>query len=230
MPIRVVVISDTHMKHDQLTMPAGDILVHCGDFTNGGTLAEMAQFSVWLGEQDYQHKIVIGGNHDKMLERDPRAARACLGDGFNGVVYLEDSGVSLMGLNFYGSPWAPAFGSGWAFQLTSQAHANDKWGRAVDYMASTGARGIDVLVTHGPPRGILDATEDDILVDGLRQKERVGCPELRRLVQTYPPQLHLFGHIHESPGIQVHGGTCFVNAANCDLGYKLQQQPLVVLL
>jgi len=225
---RLVIISDTHMKHDSLTMPPGDILLHLGDFTNGGTLAEMAQFSVWLGEQDYQHKIVIGGNHDKGLEKDPGVAKACLGDGFNGVVYLEDSGVSLRGLNFYGSPWTPAFGSGWAFQLTSQAHAAQRWSRLHDYVAAQGS--LDVLLTHGPPRGILDAIEDDILVAGVRQKERVGCPELRKVVQVLRPQLHLFGHVHESPGVQVAGATCFVNAANCDLSYKVTRQPLVVLL
>ena len=30
-PVRVVLISDTHSSHRQLDLPAGDILIHCGE-------------------------------------------------------------------------------------------------------------------------------------------------------------------------------------------------------
>lgn len=225
---RIVVISDTHMRHEQLPMPKGDILVHCGDLTNAGSLAEINQFGLWLGQQDYEHKVVIAGNHDKLFERDVHNARQLLGDGFNGVVYLEDSWCSLRGLNFYGSPWTPSFGTGWAYQLTSDAHASERWERIEAARAALGH--IDVLITHGPMRGVLDQTDDMTMVAGLLSKERVGCRQLRDTMRRVKPQLHLFGHIHESPGIQVAEGVCHVNAASCDLSYRVQQKPVVILV
>lgn len=36
--MRIVQISDTHSRHDPLTgIPEGDVLVHCGDFSDNGT-------------------------------------------------------------------------------------------------------------------------------------------------------------------------------------------------
>ena len=35
------VVSDTHNMHDRCEVPEGDVLIHCGDFTNKGTLKEM---------------------------------------------------------------------------------------------------------------------------------------------------------------------------------------------
>lgn len=42
--VRVVVVSDTHNKHNLIEILPGDILVHCGDFTNkGGSMIVAAQ-------------------------------------------------------------------------------------------------------------------------------------------------------------------------------------------
>ncbi len=46
-----------------------------------------------------------------------------------------------------------------------------------------------ILITHGPPRGILD-------------DQNYGSNALRNLVDKNPPRLHLFGHIHQSFGRQ----------------------------
>ena len=37
--LRVVLVSDTHCKHGDLTVPPGDVLLHAGDFTRRGTVA-----------------------------------------------------------------------------------------------------------------------------------------------------------------------------------------------
>lgn len=47
------------------------------------------------------------------------------------------------------------------------------------------------MLTHGPPYGILDMTEDN---------QVVGCEHLRRAVARCRPRLHYFGHIHEGWG------------------------------
>lgn len=52
---------------------------------------------------------------------------------------------------------------------------------------------IDIMLTHGPPYGILDTTWQD---------EQVGCENLARAVQRCRPRLHCFGHIHEGWGAE----------------------------
>lgn len=63
-----------------------------------------------------------------------------------------------------------------------------------------------VLVTHPPPRGILD---------GVLGRVHAGCRVLRRLIETHPPRLVLCGHIHEQPGVVELARTTVVN---CTLG------------
>ena len=62
--LRFVAISDTHNKHADLVVPPGDVLIHAGDVTWGGTLAEVEAFNAWLGTLPHKHKIVVAGNHD----------------------------------------------------------------------------------------------------------------------------------------------------------------------
>ncbi len=63
----------------------------------------------------------------------------------------------------------------------------------------------DVLVTHGPPLGFGDRT---------RREQRVGCEDLLRRVRVVRPKLHLFGHIHEDPGVWQDAGTAFANVTS----------------
>jgi Icc-related predicted phosphoesterase len=61
----------------------------------------------------------------------------------------------------------------------------------------------DILITHGPPYGILDKN---------RVGFSAGCQSLKRAVKRIHPKLHVFGHIHEAGGMVEMGGTTFVNA------------------
>ena len=62
--LRLVVISDTHNKHRSLKLPQGDVLIHCGDFTDKGTSVEVQDFTKWFIDTPFKHKIVIAGNHE----------------------------------------------------------------------------------------------------------------------------------------------------------------------
>ena len=62
--MKILQISDTHNQHRQLTdLPAADVIVHCGDFTDNGTEEEVLNFLNWFVELPYPHKIFITGNH-----------------------------------------------------------------------------------------------------------------------------------------------------------------------
>jgi len=64
MVIRIVAISDTHNQHDELELPEGNILVHCGDFTNTGSYPEILLFVRWFAAQPHPTKLLVFGNHD----------------------------------------------------------------------------------------------------------------------------------------------------------------------
>ena len=66
---RIVCISDTHNRHDNIKVPDGDILIHAGDATNGGTIEEIAAFGKWFASLSHKHKIFVAGNHDWLFER-----------------------------------------------------------------------------------------------------------------------------------------------------------------
>jgi len=195
---RLVLLSDTHGYHDRLRVPEGDVLVHAGDFCTSGKEQQARSFARWLARQPHPHKVVIAGNHDRCLELDLRLGEQI----FEGATYLLDREATIAGLRFYGSPWQPEFLS-WAFNLPRGEPLRRVWAGIPS--------GIDVLITHGPPFGVLDRTFTDDLV---------GCEELLMAVQRARPRLHVFGHIHEGAGVQALGRTLFVNASVCTVGYE----------
>ena len=204
--MRIVCLSDTHNLQDRIEVPDGDVLLHAGDFTGRGTPAEIAAFGEALAALPHRHKLVIAGNHDFLFQSDPEEARKLLGD----VTYLEDAGAHVEGLHVWGSPWQPWFHD-WAFNLPRGKRLAEKWALAPE--------SVDVLVTHGPPRGILDTTF---------RGEVVGCEELELARARIRPRLHVFGHIHESFGTHRADGILSVNACSCDLRYRPVNPPVVV--
>ena len=144
--MRIVCLSDTHNLHSAFAVPEGDVLVHAGDATLRGTREEVVAFDAWLGTLPHRHKVLVAGNHDWLFEREPDRARGMI----TNATYLQDEGVTIDGLAFWGSPWQPWFLS-WAFNLQRGAPLREKWDRIP---AAT-----DVLITHGPPHGILDRVE-----------------------------------------------------------------------
>lgn len=212
--VRVVVLSDTHNMHRYVEVPEGDILIHAGDicqslgqrasrraFQNRKTLTD---FNAWLGTLPHKHKVVIAGNHEFLCQENREEAERILSN----AIYLQDSGVRLGGLYFWGSPWQPEYG-GWAFNLPTGAPLQKKWEQIPDHT--------DVLITHGPPRGILDC-------NGYLE---CGCDDLLKAVERVKPALHVFGHIHAAAGSLLQEGTQFINAALVDEDYNIVHAPTV---
>lgn len=199
--MRIVVISDTHGLHNRIEgLPDGDVLVHAGDFMNSGyDPQDIWSFNRWLGEQPFESRIVIGGNHDRLFQNSPEQARALL----TNAIYLENSGASIGDASFWGSPYTPEF-LNWAFMYPRGAAAREYWDQIPD--------GLDVLITHGPPFGVLD----QIAPGG----EHLGCEELLRAVENKKPKVHIFGHIHGGAGTFDNGVTRFINAAYLNESYK----------
>ena len=76
--IRISVISDTHTRHRLIPMedlPGGDILIHAGDIMNSGyDKNDILDFCTWFQSlKQYEDKIFIAGNHDRLFENHPQA-------------------------------------------------------------------------------------------------------------------------------------------------------------
>lgn len=194
--MRLVCIADTHLWERSLPpVPDGDVLVHAGDLLRRGTLSELDHAAAWLRAQPHAHKLAIAGNHDWCFLHTPAPARNVLADA--GVAYLQDAELVIDGVRFWGSPWQPEFG-GWAFNLPRGEALAAKWALVPE--------GVDVLVTHGPPRGYGD----------LVSRGSQGCDDLLSALDRIRPAVHVFGHIHEDGGLWRHGPTAVVNATTDD--------------
>ncbi len=207
--MRVVCISDTHLAHEKvkIKIPDGNILIHAGDATCEGTIAEITAFNRWFAHFHHKHKIMIAGNHDWLFQKDPTLAKSILSPS---ITYLQDSFVQIRDLKIFGSPWQPEF-LNWAFNLPRGSRLGEKW-QAIP-------EDTDILITHGPPAGILDQTPDG---------EHVGCDDLMGAVARVKPKLHVFGHVHHGYGTKEVSGTRFINASICDEAYLPSHTPIVV--
>lgn len=205
--MRLVFISDTHNRLNDVTVPDGDVLIHSGDFCMRGNLAEVQKFSAQLEKLPHPHKIVVAGNHDWSFVTDNAAARAALAH----AIYLQDELIEIGGLKFYGSPWQPQFHN-WAFNLPrGSEQLRAKWAMIPE--------NIDILVTHGPPKGILDK---------ILTKVHVGDELLLKRVLDIRPKIHCFGHIHESYGQHIQDGITFINASSLNMFYQPANCPIVL--
>ncbi|MBX7169824.1 MAG: metallophosphatase domain-containing protein [Pyrinomonadaceae bacterium] len=211
--MKIVCLSDTHNCNENIEVPDGDILLHAGDATVRGTIFEINQFANWFTSLPHKHKIFVAGNHDWLFENDNALARMLISQ----VSYLQDSFIEIEGLKIYGSPWQPRFYD-WAFNLNRGAELAEKWKQI--------PLNTDILITHGPPNGILDEVPRKYSI------ENTGCEELRKRVETLAEfgnlKLHLFGHIHCGYGQMEKFGVKFVNASNCDEEYNPTQPPIIV--
>jgi Icc-related predicted phosphoesterase len=220
---KIVAISDTHGKHDHITkdLPEADIIIHAGDCTNVGQPNELLDFLNWYSNLPYKHKIFIAGNHDFCFEQlHPMFSGVGEKEYIDiskefkdkGVIYLMDKMVEVEGLKIYGSPWQPRFYD-WAFNVDRGEAIAKKWEKIPE--------GLDVLITHGPPYGILDYTYTS---------NRVGCEELYKKIMQVRPKISIFGHIHYGYGYKEYDGMSFFNAASLGENYEYENKPILIIL
>jgi len=206
--VRLVLLSDTHGNHRNVQVPEGDLLIHAGDFTwLSRSMREVSDFNRWLGELPHRHKIVVPGNHEFFLESDP-SKRSMLSK----ALVLIDEAIEIDGLRIWGSPVTPLYGG--AFGMSSAADRKRLYANIPD--------DLDVLITHGPPFGILDMMPNCSL--------HTGCRELFDAVIRVKPKVHVFGHLHGAHGIFQTKNTIYVNAALCGPHVEIDDGPVVLCL
>ncbi len=244
--LRLVIVSDTHNVDIPISrFPEGDLLIHAGDHTKNGLISELNDAANWLHSlaQRYTYGVVsIAGNHDMPLDAETWLQAAPLSqpeelwnselintarDLFNRsgidevpIRLLQHSAEEIAGLKFFGTPYIGLTPRRQTMTLDnplrSEGFSRDHQ-RLIELYADIPS-GLDVLITHSPPLGILDSS---VQYGGvLREKPiAIGSMALRdRLWGMHPserPRLHIFGHEHDSNGVfrDEELGILFVNAA-----------------
>ncbi|KAK2764872.1 hypothetical protein FQN54_008569 [Arachnomyces sp. PD_36] len=210
---RFLIISDTHGKEftekNKPNQPV-DVAIHCGDLTDESKTEEFKNTIQLLKDIDAPLKLAIAGNHDltmdlplfqrKVDEAETRSVglelfKSVYGDPGEARTLFEDAGITFLdegthhfslgngaSLTVYASPYTPRLGD-WGFQFPrNQGH---------DFSME---KGVDVAITHGPPKGVLDNNAFG---------QRAGCPILFEAIARARPRIHCFGHVHEAWGAKL---------------------------
>ncbi|KAK7754119.1 hypothetical protein SLS62_003965 [Diatrype stigma] len=209
---RFLIISDTHSEDNPSSrQQSADVAIHCGDLTEESKIKEFRVTLELLKNIQAPLKLVIAGNHDFTLDLptfkgnienspdalDPELVQREFGHYGEVQQLFEDAkvhGIHLLHegthqfeldngalLTVYASPYTPSHES-WGFSYRPQQH---------DFLIPASA---DVVVTHGPPHGIMDTNAAG---------KRAGCPNLFAAVARAQPKLHCFGHMHEGWGAKL---------------------------
>ncbi|KAJ5129264.1 uncharacterized protein N7515_005303 [Penicillium bovifimosum] len=181
--ITIVCISNTYKERPEL--PEGDVLIHAGDLTTTGSLAELEITLKWLHTQPHPIKIVIAGKNDSYLDYFKRGSPAWAAGlepdvNWGDIIYLHHDYVALQCPNgrevtIFGSPFSPRTTPSAGFQYPRGA---DIWAEVTD--------DVDIFVTHTPPWTHLDSLR--------------GCPHLLNRMWRCPPRLVIFGGSIENWG------------------------------
>jgi Icc-related predicted phosphoesterase len=182
--VKIVATADLHGSLPNV-LPDGDVLVIAGDVCPLSNHERQYQarglravFAVWVEVQltRFNDVLWVAGNHDFVLQDSKK-----LGPSLPGT-YLQDTGMWLDGIRFWGTPWTPTFGK-WAFMAEEDV---------LEGIFSMIPEDTDVLISHGPPRFSCDRT--------LRTDENVGSLSLRTRIWKTGVRYVVCGHIHEGYG------------------------------
>lgn len=180
-------ISDTHGQHNDIVVPkdAIDMVICCGDEANHYLPAfnwhESVQFFHWFAALPIEHKVFIPGNHSTAIQ-----AGLILPEEWPEITFLIHELVNIDGYKIFGSPYTPTYCKSWAY-MKNRGRLDAVWQSIPE---------CHILITHGPPYGILDLTHDR----ETGELVQAGCKALWNHVNRVSPFVHAFGHIHQEPG------------------------------
>lgn len=145
------------------------------------------KFMRWLARQPADRILITYGNHDLVgYAPDTREKMREKLESDRRVTVLDDRNPSVTHRStvFAGYSFTSTIQSrSWAFSLP---RTSESWQYTLDLLPAD----TDVLLTHGPPQGLLDECDNG----------RQGSAHLMHWLLTHGPALTLCGHIHEARG------------------------------
>jgi len=205
--IRIACFSDTHGDHRNpklvrwFNQNSGDILIFAGDYQIN-RLDSGIDFLNWISELPFKKKVITFGNHDNNYELVMEESKK-----HEDIIILNHNKVKLFGINIFASPYSVNFGNWWFMQ--SEPELEDLYAKIPS--------DTEILITHSPAKGMLDATLNGYSAGSLALAERIKqLPKLK---------YHICGHIHEGYGKEKLNGITFYNSSLLNFGYEMTHLP-----
>ena len=147
-----------------------DLIISCGDLK-----PDYLSFLVTVANVPL---LYVHGNHDDRYEKHPPEGCDCIDDKF--VVY---KGLRILGLG--GSPW---------YRPGVHQYTEQQMRRRIAklWLKILWHGGVDIVVTHAPPRGVGDANDP----------AHRGFEAFLKFIDRYHPKYLLHGHVHMQYGIE----------------------------
>lgn len=210
--MKIVAFSDLHgQQNKKLTKwfsdNKGDLLIFAGDLQANMRDDYGYDFMEWFHKLPFPTKLLVFGNHDGYYSNAMFYVRD---RGYEDIIFLQDEGINIGGIKIYGSPYTVEF-LNWWFMKKDEELA-ELWKKIPD--------DTEILITHGPPYGILDDNEDGLFLGSKTLLERV--------LQLKNLKYHIFGHIHEGFGIKIIDNKTFINVSLLNERYQLTNNPVVI--
>lgn len=135
-----------------------------------------AQYLSFIVTNAHCPVFYVHGNHDDSYEYRPPEGCDCIDD-----YVVEYNGLRILGLG--GSPW---------YHPGTHQYTERDMRRRIEKLrfAIWKAGGIDIVVTHAPPRGVGD----------MEDPAHMGFKAVRQLIHRYKPKYLLHGHVHLNYG------------------------------
>lgn len=206
--------SDTHFPVKGEQFQGADVLVVAGDLMMQGTAEEGYPALDAINALPHKHKIVVGGNHDRMFDPSSQyhLSPALIEHTYPGIIFLghpfRRDTVELYGRSFLGLPYVTNLPR-WAFN-------RDEY--YLSQLVKT-APETHVVISHSPPMFTRDGSE---------VQQAWGVAAYREILHQRPPEVWICGHIHESYGLTKGLHTSLYNVAMCDEHYKQVNKPVII--
>jgi Icc-related predicted phosphoesterase len=184
MSCNITHISDTHGYHQRIKLIGGDILIHSGDILDFKEKISIEETIEWIDKTPYEYKIIVLGNHDEELLKFKLP---------NKTILLNNELISIFDIKFYGLSATLKEINPKCFNESTELEIENELKN----------ENFDILITHGPPKGILDN----------KFNNNIGSASLLDYVKKHNPKYHLFGHAHHLKGTYNNGLTTFSNAS-----------------
>ncbi len=200
--MRFLLLSDVHCQwrnFDPAHYPPVDAILCAGDITDTGRPGQEHFFEsrAWVsGQARHAPFYWIPGNHD--LD-------------FDGTEYADianthcvlDKTITLGPFRLRGVSCSPCYNAPQLARYWDFMTADPEVERAAYAFEP-----VDIVLSHGPPHGLCDASWDRFSGD-----THLGSVELTNYIIAHEPKLVVCGHIHEAAGERTLGATRIINTA-----------------
>jgi hypothetical protein len=113
--------------------------------TNGSMSQKQEPFFEWYSALDIEVKVFVPGNHSLAVEQGIVSP-----DQYPAIRFLIHDQTELGGMKVFGTPYTPKYFN-WAYMRDRSD---------LDIVWQSISEEVDVLISHGPPKGYLDVTRD----------------------------------------------------------------------